>query len=185
MVELGTGLLFVLIFLFGGLNILTIFLSLVSIPLLIIFIFDWKNYLIPEKIVYPTLGFVLLFWLSLDLYQKHPFVLPSSHFFSSLMGLGVFGGFLGLLYLLTKGKGMGLGDVELGLLLGAILGWPVSLVSLFLSFLIGAILGLALIVFHKKGWKSQVPFGPFLVLGTEIGFIWGNQLIHWGLSLLL
>jgi len=81
LVELSTGLLFVLVFLFGGINILTVFLGLVSIPLLLIFIFDWKNYLIPEKIVYPTLGLVLLFWLSLDLYQKHFFVLQSSHFF--------------------------------------------------------------------------------------------------------
>jgi len=183
-VELITGLLFVLIFLFGGPTIWTLFLILVAIPLEIVFLFDLKYSLIPSQLVYSILVFTLLFRLGSDVYQKQGSGFWSSDLFSSFLGMIFIGGFLGSLYLLTKGKGMGLGDVELGVLLGAILGWPQSLVGLFLSFLIGAILGLILIVLKKKNWKSEVPFGTFLILGTAIALIVGSQLIHWYLSLL-
>ena len=184
LVELSTGLLFTLIFIFTGGNWWGIFLTLVSIPLLIIFLFDLKYFLIPSQVVYPTLVGVLLFWLSLDLYYKTSLFSLSSHLNVSLLGLISMGGFLGLLHLFTKGKGMGLGDVELGMLLGAILGWPLSIVALFLSFSIGAILGIVLIVFKRKTWQSAVPFGPLLVLGTSLALVGGDQLIRWYTSFL-
>lgn len=184
LVELTAGFLFVLIFFLGGSTLGTIFFMLVAIPLGVVFLFDLKHSLIPSQLVYPTLIFTLLSRWGLDIYQKSGYNFWSSYLFSGLLGMVLMGGFLGLLYLLTKGRGMGLGDVELGALLGAILGWPQSLVGLFLSFLIGAILGLILIVFKKKGWQSEVPFGPFLILGTAIAFIVSNQFMHWYLSFL-
>lgn len=185
LIEVGTGLLFVLIFMLEGNNYwLTIFLILVSIPLAIIFLFDLKHSLIPGQLVYPTLGAVLLFWLGLDLYQRNKICSFSSHLSSSITGLLVMGGFLGILYLITKGRGMGLGDVELGALLGAILGWPLSVVALFLSFFIGAILGTVLVILKRKKWKSEIPFGPFLILGAGLALGGGSQLISWYTSLL-
>jgi len=184
LVELGTGFLFILIFLLGGNTVLTAFFILVAIPLAIVFLFDLKYSLIPSQLIYPTLVFTLLSRLGLDIYQSQGFYFWTSHIFSGVLGLILMSGFLGCLYVLTKGRGMGLGDVELGMLLGAILGWPLSLVGLFLSFLIGAILGLILIVLKRKGWKSEVPFGPFLILGSTMALIGGNQFIHWYLSFL-
>jgi len=184
LVEFGTGLLFILIFLLGGNTILTAFFILVAIPLATVFLFDLKYSLIPSRLIYPTLVFTLLSRLGLDIYQSQGFYFWTSHIFSGVLGLILMSGFLGCLYVLTKGQGMGLGDVELGMLLGAILGWSLSFVGLFLSFLIGAILGLILIVLKRKGWKSEVPFGPFLILGSTMALIGGNQFIHWYLSFL-
>lgn len=71
---------------------------------------------------------------------------------------------------------MGFGDVKLVFLLGLLLGWPAILVGLFLAFLSGALVGIFLIVFKKKGLKSQVPFGPFLILGAFLALFWGEYL---------
>lgn len=179
LVELGTGFLFLFIFLGIG-NLLWVgFLMLVSIPLEMVFLFDLKYSLIPDKFIYPALVFTFLFWGGKDFYQRSEISFSSSYLFSAFLGLVVMGGFLGCLYLLTRGQGMGLGDVGLGALLGAILGWPLAVPALLFSFLLGAILGLGLVVFKKKGWKSEVPFGPFLILGSGIALAGGSQLEIW------
>jgi leader peptidase (prepilin peptidase) / N-methyltransferase len=178
LVELMTGL-FLLVIVWGIEDIpLAIFLSIALIFLEIIFLFDFKYSLIPNQFIYPALILTLLFWGGKDLYSQGGFSLNSSYFLSSLLGSAIFSGFLGFLYLLTRGKGMGLGDVELGLLLGAILGWPLVVPALFFGFLLGAIIGLGLMVFRKKGWKSEIPFGPFLILGSAIAFIGGEAFLN-------
>ena len=85
---------------------------------------------------------------------------------------------------MSKGKWLGFGDVKLVLFLGFFLGWPNIFLSLFLSFIIGAIIGVGLMLFKGKGLRSQVPFAPFLILGSCIAFFWGNEIISWYLNLL-
>jgi len=80
---------------------------------------------------------------------------------------------------------MGFGDVNLAFFMGLFLGWPNILVALFSAFLIGAIIGIGLIILGKKKLKSQVPFGPFLIIGTFIALFWGQNLINWYLNFLL
>jgi prepilin signal peptidase PulO-like enzyme (type II secretory pathway) len=87
--------------------------------------------------------------------------------------------------ILTKGKGMGGGDVKLAFLMGLILGCPVILLSLFLSFIFGSIVGIFLILVGKKKMKSMIPFGPFLIIGTFIGLFWGKEIIGWYLSIII
>jgi len=73
---------------------------------------------------------------------------------------------------------MGMGDVKLAFLMGLLLGFPQILLALFLAFLIGAIIGLSLIMLKKKTLKSEVPFGPFLIIGTFIAMFWGEKIIN-------
>ena len=80
---------------------------------------------------------------------------------------------------------MGFGDVKLALFMGLFLGWPNILVALFAAFLIGAIIGVALMALKKKGLKSEVPFGPFLIGGTFGALFWGKQAVDWYLDLML
>ena len=79
---------------------------------------------------------------------------------------------------------MGLGDVKFAFLMGLILSWPNILLGLFLSFFSGAIIGIILILFGKKGLKSQIPFGPFLVGATVLIMLYGQYLNSWYYSLL-
>lgn len=89
--------------------------------------------------------------------------------------LAVYGG----IWVLTAGRGMGLGDVALAPVLGLALGWlgwGPALVGLAGGFLVGAVVGLALIVGGRAGRRTEVPHGPFLLCGAALGMFGGEQL---------
>ena len=156
--------------------------------MLAIFIYDLKHFIIPDKIIYPLIAITFLYRLAEELINFQ-FSINFQSIFNFqflnylLAGVGACLFFLAI-YLISKGKWLGFGDVKLVLFLGLFLGWPNILLSLFLSFVIGAIIGVGLIAFKGKGLKSQVPFAPFLLIGTFIAFFWGNEIISWYLNLL-
>lgn len=173
-VEALTGILFA----FTGYSLLftgASSLLLLSTLLYILFIFscfitiafiDAKYGIIPNLFVYPGILFALFY---------HTFF-PDTFFAYLFSGLGA-GCFFFLLFAITKGRGMGFGDVKLALLLGFFLGFPKIIVALYIAFLTGAVIALILIVKKKKKFsKSTIPFGPFLILGTLIAFFYGNFL---------
>jgi len=170
LVEIATGLLFLSIFNFQ----FSIFNLIIACFLIIIFVYDLKHYIIPDKIIYPAIVIVLIYnFLRSDLLGRSDLLL-------SAFGAATF--FLAIV-LVSRGKWLGIGDIKLAFLMGLFLGFPNILVALFLAFSIGAIIGLGLIVSGKKTLKSEVPFGPFLVTGTFIALFFGGQIIHWYLNL--
>ena len=193
LVEIATGLLFLLIFNFEFLisnkililNFETItyllYLLIISSLLLIIFVFDLKHYIIPDKIIFSAIFIVLLFRI-LELIQNSKLEIQNLN--PVFSGLGAAGFFL-FIVLISRGKWMGFGDVKLAFLMGLFLGFPNILVALFLAFLIGAIIGVGMILFGKKTLKSEVPFGPFLVTGTFIALFWGEIIINFYLNLFI
>ena len=82
-----------------------------------------------------------------------------------LWGAGVAGGFLLLLYIVTRG-GIGEGDVKMSLVAGWWLGMIGAIEYLFLGFLIGGLIAAFLLLAGKKGRRDPIPFGPFLCLGA-------------------
>ena len=80
---------------------------------------------------------------------------------------------------------MGFGDVKLGFLMGLVVGFPNILVALLIAFIVGAITGVILIYLKRKTMKAEVPFGPFLILGTFIAWFWGTELVNFYLGLLV
>ena len=140
------------------------------VSLVIIWI-DLRDYLIPDGALVWLTGAALL------VRGVYPETLSSG-----LLGLWVGVAILGGLFLLTRGKGMGLGDVKLMVPLGFLLGWPTILTGLFLAFILGSIVGLGLMLTHRRGWREAVPFGPFLLVGATLAMIWGEQLLAWYLG---
>jgi len=182
LVEISTALIFLLIFNFqfsifnqflisNFLNLAYLF--LVSCFLIVIFVYDFKYYLIPDKVIYLAILIVFIYRL---FGTSKPFLNP---LFS---GFGA-AAFFFLLWFISRGRWMGFGDVKLGFLMGFFLSFPNILVALFFAFIIGAIIGIGLIIAGKKTLKSQVPFGPFLILGTFIALFWGDKIINWYLRL--
>jgi prepilin signal peptidase PulO-like enzyme (type II secretory pathway) len=106
-------------------------------------------------------------------------------FISSILAALIASGFFLSIFLLSKGRAMGFGDVKLAVLMGLLLGLQNVLVALFLAFFLGAIIGLILMVRQKKKLKSEIPFGPFLITGTFIALLWGSQLVSCYLHLFL
>lgn len=148
--------------------------------LIAVFVYDLKHFLIPDKILYPAIGLAVL-W---RVFEFLSIGIPVPLFQAVLAGMGA-SFFFFTIYALSKGRAMGFGDVKLAFLLGLFLGWPSLLVALFFAFFIGAVVGLILIALKKKGLKSEVPFAPFLIMGTAISFFFGESILHWYLSLFL
>ena len=98
----------------------------------------------------------------------------------ALWGIGIIAGIFLVLYLLSNGKWIGGGDVKLGVLLGILVGGPLnSVLLLLLSSVSGSIYALSLVVSSKVGRKSNVPFGPFLILATVIVILFGTSITRW------
>lgn len=190
LVELATGILFV----FMGYQFLYeipirwldfFYLLFITSILIIIFVYDLKNYLIPDKIILPAILVSLIIKIISAFWQFH-FSKESLHLIYNgwLAALGA-GAFFLFIVLVSRGRWMGIGDIKLAFLMGLSLGFPDILVALFFAFFFGAIIGLGLIALGKKTFKSEIPFGPFLVTGTFIGLFWANNLINFYLNLTL
>jgi len=181
LVEIATGLLFLLVFYkfwnlgFGIWNILVLcFMVYVLCSLIIIFVYDLKHYIIPDKIVYPAIIVSGIWYLVSGIFIQN----TKYEILNTILAAFIASGFFLCLVLVSKGKWMGLGDVKLAFLMGLVLGWPNILLALFLSFFSGAIVGVGLIMFHKKGFKSEIPFGPFLSASTVFALLYGSQIIE-------
>ena len=190
--ELATGILFVFVLL--KLHLVIPDLVSLSFPLVlelfylwaivsflvVIFVYDLKHFIIPDKVLYPAIGLVLFWWTLLH-FQIVENLTRLSFLQALFAGLGA-AGFFGAIYLLSKGRAMGFGDVKLALFMGLFLSWPNILVAMSLAFGAGAIVGLALIFFKRKTMRSEVPFGPFLIAGTFAALFWGEQLVDFYVS---
>ncbi|MBP9669990.1 prepilin peptidase [Candidatus Woesebacteria bacterium] len=97
---------------------------------------------------------------------------------SILVSIVLFG-FFGVLYKITKGRGMGDGDMYLAGYIGLLLGWPRAMIAMLFSFVIGAVVGTFLIVTKIRSRKDSLPFVPFMVVSVLIALIWGNQIFNW------
>lgn len=188
--ELLTGALFVWWWLIGSaffqltqrpLDVIQpVFWLSVGLILLLITIIDLRAMIIPDWSVL-TLAIGALLYRSIltlmGVYQQTDFAL-------ALFGAALAMTFFLLLWLGTRKRGIGFGDVKLVFPLGLLVGWPNIIVALFLAFVIGAVVGVALLVAGKLKLGRPLPFGPFLVFGTLLALLWGNSLLSWYLSLL-
>ena len=182
LVELVTGIIFAGLFLrfqdifffdTVGFTISYAYYAAIFSLLLVIAVYDLKHKIIPDvlAIVLGILSFIGLFFFVDYSFSPHwPTI------------LGLLSGVLiaipfALMWFLSKGKWMGLGDAKLAISFGWLLGISAALSGLVVAFWSGAIVGLALIAFSKKhGMKSEIPFAPFLVLGVILTFLFGLQL---------
>lgn len=177
--------------------------------LFILTLTDIKDYFIPDKVVIPSIIIAAVFLLGEFLFKIGylyyrlsqtvigRYLLPphSSYFydhvlitfqpfFGALISALIISGFFTLLIIITRGKGMGGGDVKLGGFIGLGLGFPNGLLAVMLGFLIGAIAAVFLVVFKHKELKQAIPFGPFLVLGSLIALFWGGSIIDWYIKIM-
>lgn len=173
-VELGVGVAFVLLFHLAAGPFSLLLLWALSFMLFAIALYDAKHLVIPETFVYLALALALLWRLS----EGGNVVLA----FLSAVGAAAF--FLAI-FLVSRGRWMGFGDVELVFFMGLLLSWPAILVSLYAAFLTGAGFGITLIFLGKRTFGSQVPFAPFLVLGTFVTLLFGENLVNWYLHFFL
>lgn len=177
LVEILTGILFLGAFLNVGLSVELVYLLIVLFFLILIFVYDLKYYIIPDFANFSLIGLSATYLLYSFFIEGDLQIL----LYGIYSALGAFLFFFSLFYF-TKGKGMGFGDVKYVVFMGLFLGFPKIVVGLFISFLLGAIIGLVLIAIKKKKIKSQVPFAPFLIIGTLIAYFYGAEIVEFYLS---
>ena len=88
-------------------------------------------------------------------------------------------GFFASLWAITKGRGMGFGDVKLAFILGFLLGYPEIVIAVYAAFLTGAGVGVILMMRSKLKLKSKIAFGPFLFVGAIVALVWSNEILQW------
>jgi len=168
--EIATGLLLVLVYLlFIPQGIYpTLLAQVIASCLLIIFITDYKYEIIPFPIIIVG-SFIAL----ISIVISSP-VLLLNHLLSGLAA----GLFFLFIFFITKGRGMGFGDVVFAVFMGLVLGFPFILAGLYIAFISGALISLLLVLLKKKKLHGgTIPFGPFLVLGTAIMLLAGKDVM--------
>lgn len=186
LMELGVSLYFVLSFLLWPsllsepFEIARFALWLVAgVQLAILFGYDAKWFLLPDRVVFPLIAVAAIYAL---LGLTHAPNIPEA-IFSLLGSIGILSGIYLSLWLLSKGRWIGFGDVKLGVALGLLLGrWELAFLALFLANLIGCLIVIPGLISKRFSRTTRVPFGPMLIAGFFITALWGDTIIGWYLS---
>ena len=171
LIELATGLLFLVTALQFGPTIQSIAALGLTAVLIALTGIDADTQLLPDNITLPLL------WAGLLLSLFNVFTDPVSSIIGAIAGYMSLWSIYQLFRVLTGKEGMGHGDFKLMGALGAWMGWQMLPLVILLSSLVGAIIGLLLMALkrHEKG--SPMPFGPFIAAAGWIALIWGDELI--------
>jgi prepilin signal peptidase PulO-like enzyme (type II secretory pathway) len=168
LVEALTGILFVLLFNYFGLTLHLLFWVILVSLLIVIGVYDLRHKIIPDGLVYAfsiiaLLGHVLL---------------GEFNFWFVAAGIILFIPFF-FLWFISKGKWIGLGDGKLALGFGFALGLVDGISAIVLAFWIGAVVSVLLLAFKGKQLtiKSEIPFGPFLILGFLLILFFGWDVV--------
>ena len=167
LVELICALSFVWFFYLFGLSLTTLLFFILSIFFIIIFFIDLKHFIIPNELTFPLMAIGLLKSFDPNLNQ---YLFPN--FLNSLIG-GVAGYIIIWMIIfiykrLRNKEGMGLGDAKLLSAIGFWFGWISIPFILFFSSFIALVLAIPSLINKSKNLSSQIPFGPYLILGCVL-----------------
>ena len=174
-VELLTGITFLIIFLSFNSLVTLIFLCVLSLILIMIFFIDLENFIIPD-----VLNFSIMFLALLKNFLPN---LNTS--FVQEINQSIIGGIVGYLSIwiiiflyktIKKIDGMGLGDAKLMAGIGLLFGWQSIPFVLFISSVLGLIFVIPSLLSKKKNMRSEIPFGPFIIASSIVYFTFGDYL---------
>ena len=149
---------------------------LIVVLLTALLVYDAKWRLLPDKLVWPLVGLSMMFAVLNYLFVQH---LGFGEFFLTiLLGMIPIAGVYGLLYLISHGKWIGLGDVKLGVAIGLLVNWQGGLLVLFGANFFGMLAILPLLIRKKLKPSSQIPFGPYLIVATFVAVIFGQGIVN-------
>ena len=164
-------------------QIMMLVLWLAALVLLaILFVYDLRWLLLPDIVNIPFIVLGAVF-AGIKLYLASDF---TSTLTSLLGAVFVLSGIYLLLYLFSKARygedktWVGFGDVKLGLGLSLFLGnWLLAFAALFAANLIGTILVLPSMLTGKLRGNSRISFGPLLIAGFLIVWLFSESILNW------
>jgi prepilin signal peptidase PulO-like enzyme (type II secretory pathway) len=189
LVEIGVAAYFVSSYLFwpavlDGWYQITLFVLwlIYGVALTILFVYDLKWYLLPDKVVLPLIIIGAAQAVLVQLVTASSF---GEAVLEIVLSVGAIGGVYYMLYIVSGGKWVGFGDVKLGIFIGLVLGWQLALLAVVLANVIGFLIVVPGMLLGKLKRTSRIPFGPLLITAFVITGLWGQQIIDWYFSLLL
>ena len=177
LVEISTALLFVASYAISMSLVELLYLWAVMALLIVIAVYDINHFIIPDAFTITLTG-VIAAWFGLRAWMGEPLLALGL----DVLAAGLGASFLLLLWVVSRGKWIGFGDVKLAVPLGLLVGAPLVFSMVVFSFWIGAVISLLLIgLAHLQGGKlrlrfpfrtltikSAVPFAPFLIAGSLV-----------------
>lgn len=152
------------------------------VGLAMLFIYDAKWFLLPNRVVFPLIGVGVLNSL-IVLYQAH---FSFDAIMNVIYACLVLSGLYYLIYVASRYQWVGYGDIKLGLALALMLAdWRLAALALFLANVIGTLMVLPLMISGKIERGTHISFGPLLISGWFFAGLFGLQIIHWYLSFTL
>ena len=169
LIELLNGVLYCTVFAVYGISVEALLYALLASALITLSVIDIRTYEIPIGIN--------IFILTLGLIR---IVTDYADWLDYAVGFFLVSGFLYIVYLVTKGRGIGGGDIKLMAVSGLLLGWK----QILLAFVLGCIIGSVIHMIRMKmsGQGHMLAFGPYLSVGIMIAALAGDQMIAWYLS---
>jgi len=181
LVEVSTGLLFVLSYLWWPLPVhgIGLFQFIVWLLFVVAFValatYDLKWFILPDRIVFPLIAIAAAEVVITAVWRQDAWFA-----LDAMLGALTLSGIFYVLFQFSGGAWIGGGDVKLAIVLGLLAGSPVqSLLVLFFASVIGTLCSIPILLKGKKGLKVQVPFVPFLLAGTFLVVQFGQQIINW------
>ena len=172
--ELITIIYFLFVYYLFGISITTLLFFVLGLSFVIIFFIDLKHYIIPNVLTFSLMiiGFLKSFDPNLN-----P-IFPN--FINSLIG-GIFGYLIiwSIIYFykqIRNKEGMGLGDAKLLSAIGFWFGWISIPFVIFLSSIIALLFVIPSLIKKSKKLSSQIPFGPYIIIGTLIYLIFESNI---------
>lgn len=96
-----------------------------------------------------------------------------------LIGGAAGAGFFALQYFVSRRRWVGSGDIFLAGALGLLLGWRMLALGLLLAYFIGSLIAATMLVIKRQTPGGAMAFGPYLVLGGFIAWLWGEGIVDW------
>jgi len=171
LIEAINGVGYVLIFTVNGFTLLSILNCLVFSILIVIAVIDWRTFEIPVSLNI-SIGVLAIFKIILNM----------NNLLVALIGFCAISGFLLILYFITRGRGIGGGDIKLMAAAGLYLGWKNIILAFVIGCILGAVIHLILMKVYNK--SHMLAFGPYLSAGILISILYGDKIIDWYLKYL-
>lgn len=142
---------------------------LVVLTLILITLIDLRLSIIPNELT----GFLAVLGIfTIVFFPAHQSI------FYKIIGAVFALALFGLIIFLTKGRGMGMGDLKLAGALGLLFGWPKIVLILMAAFIIGGFWSAIILIAKKKSLKDSIPFGPFLSLAALLIILFDDYLVN-------
>ena len=165
-VEIATATALLLLFLnTPAISYLTLINALIVLLLTLTIFIDTRYLIIPDKVL------ILLAITAVG----SKFLADNANFYHLLISAFGLTSFFAILFLVSNGKWIGLGDIKLIFLIGFLLGYPMGYLAIVAAVWLAAIFSIILLASGKAGAKTEIPFGSFLSVSTIIFITFDNE----------